>query len=214
MIESPTAVLPEPLTHLRPGDGSTAGIVQAAIAAFRQHPFHEVDVETVAEIGGVDVDEVRARFPEWDHLVTTTIETWNTQRIGPAATVAEEHGAVPFLRALLAANVADPAPMRFLASLVPIAATPGHPLSSFLLQEWVHFHAVVQRTLMADVHAGRETAGLDCARASEQLIAVYEGLQIQALMRPGMRLLEGFDQAVARLRDGWAQISAVPVWHI
>ena len=65
------------------------------------------------------------------------------------------------------------------------------------------------RRAIADLAGAEERA-----RAAEQLIALYEGLQIQAMVRPGMRLLEGFDRAVTRLRAGWAQEFSATLWEI
>ena len=39
--------------------------------------------------------------------------------------------------------------------------------------------------------------------AAEQLLALYEGLQLQSLLRDDADLLPGFDRAVARMRVGW-----------
>lgn len=49
---------------------------------------------------------------------------------------------------------------------------------------------------------------------AEQLIAVYEGLQMQSLLRPHLDLLASYDRAVARLRDGWASSRSLPVWQL
>ena len=50
---------------------------------------------------------------------------------------------------------------------------------------------------------GRETRGVAPRLAAEQLLALYEGLQLQSLLRDDVDLLPGFDRAVARMRVGW-----------
>lgn len=214
-----TELLTDDLADLDAGarsaaDPARAAVVQAAIDAFRQHAFHEVDFEVVAESGTVSEDEVRAQFADFDALVLETVHTWFGDRMRPLLPLAEDAGAVVLLRAVVVSNLADPALMRMLSALVNVAATSHHPLSGYLQQEWLHFYALVQRTLIRDVELGREPDGIDCARAAEQLIALYEGLQIQAMVRPGMRLLEGFDRAVTRLRAGWAQECSATLWQI
>jgi hypothetical protein len=81
-----------------------------------------------------------------------------------------------------------------------------------LQRQWFQFHALVERALTRDVALGRESL-LEPSRAAEQLIAMYEGLQLQSMMRPGMDLIDAFDHGVAQLRIGWAN-PVHQVWEI
>jgi hypothetical protein len=77
----------------------------------------------------------------------------------------------------------------------------------------VQFHALVERSLTRDVALRREPTALDPHLGAEQLVAVYEGLQLQSLMRPEMDLLDAFDRTVERLRIGWAEMPS-HVWEL
>jgi AcrR family transcriptional regulator len=189
--------------------------VRAAIRSFRERAFHEVTLETVADGAGLQLAAVRARFPTWDDLVVATVQVWNAERMAAAVPLAEQEGAAGFLRALVRANLEDPSLVRLLTAVVNIAATPGHPMAEALQKQWIRFHTLVERAIARDVAVGREPDGLDPARGAEQLVALYEGLQLQAMVRPGMNLLDAWDHAVARLRDGWSQTAAAAhVWEI
>lgn len=179
-------------------------IVQAAIRAFRTRAFHDVTPEIVAAEAGLTLATVGQRFPTFDDLVVATVQVWNAERMGEAVAVAERQGAVAFLRVLVQVNLEDPSLERLLTAVVNIAATPDHPMAFALQRQWIQLHALVERALTRDVGLGREPAALDLSRGAEQLIAIYEGLQLQAMMRPGMDLLDAFDHAVATLRGGWA----------
>jgi hypothetical protein len=61
-----------------------------------------------------------------------------------------------------------------------------------------------------DVVAGREPRGMQPRHAAEQLLALFEGLQLQAMLRDDTDLLGGYDQAVARMRVGWRAAAAEP----
>jgi hypothetical protein len=78
----------------------------------------------------------------------------------------------------------------------------------------VQFHAHVQRTLAHDIEVGREPTTMNPASGAEQLIAMYEGLQLQSMLRPNMNVLESYDRAVTRLRDGWSRTYSPPTWDI
>jgi BetI-type transcriptional repressor, C-terminal len=191
-------------------------IVRAAVLAFRRLPFHMVDAEAVAVAAGLDLAVVARHFPTWQDLVGTTTAVWNGERLQPILPIAERSGAIAFLRSVVVANQADPALMRLLVTAATIVASPSHPVAATLQQQYLQFHATLQRTLAQDVAIGREPEGTDPASAAEQLIALYEGLQLQSMLRPSMDLVDAFDRATALLRAGWgAQVRArEAVWQI
>lgn len=209
-------VLPAPASTINEPSGADIwnGIVQAAIAAFRTRAFHEVTLDIVAAGSGLDLDVVLERFPTQEDLLVATVQVWNAERMAGAVPLAERHGAAVFLRVLLQANVEDPSLARLLAAVVNVAATPAHPMAFALQRQWIQFHALVERALLRDVAAGREPAALDPSRGADQLIAVYEGLQLQSMVRPGMDALDAWDHAVARLRVGWSAGSSLRLWEV
>jgi len=103
---------------------------------------------------------------------------------------------------------------RFLTATLNIAASPEHPLAPMLHARWRRFHAFVQHALERDVLLGREPGTMEPARGSEQLLATSEELQLQSMVRPEMDLLEAFDRAVTRLREGWSRAYVPPVWEL
>lgn len=201
-------------TASAPEDAVRVAAVEAAIDLYRHRAFHEVSIGDVAAAAGLERDVVEASFPSLNELLPATIGVWHGRRNAALQSVATDHGAVAYLRAVVIANVAEPALMRLMMGAASIAATPGHPLAPILQHQWVQFHALVQRALVQDVAIGREPTTMEPVWGAEQLIAVYEGLQVQALLRPNMDLLTSYDRAVSRLREGWASEYTASVWEI
>ena len=189
-------------------------VIEAAVDEFRAHAFHQVTMQTVAQRAGLPIERVQAHFATFDDLVLVVVRAWYGERMAPIMPIAEESGAVRFLRAIVVANLADPGLMRLLSALVNVCATEDHPMAPVLQQNWMRFHALVQRTLARDVELGREPDTMEPARGAEQLIALYEGLQLQSMVRPAMNLLVAYDRGVTRLRDGWSQQYVPPLWEI
>ncbi|MBF4577849.1 TetR/AcrR family transcriptional regulator [Frondihabitans sp. VKM Ac-2883] len=189
-------------------------LLEATITVLRRVAFHEASYDLVATTAGIPVLEVKSVFPTWESLLIATLDLWHGRRTSPLLPVAERHGAAAFLRALVQSNIEDPALMRVLSATVNISATPGHPMAPHLQEAWVHFHVQVMRQLGTDIEVGRESDTMNPARGAEQLIALYEGLQLQSMVRPGMNLLDAFDRAVTRMRDGWARTYTPPVWDL
>lgn len=208
-------VLENAHTHdLLTGGGRWARSVDAAIELFRIKAFHSVTLELVAEQAALSLENVVQQFPTMDDLVLAVVQVWNMRRMEPILPIVQSRGAVEFLRAIVSANAVDPALMRLLSATVNIAATPDHPMAPLLQRQWIQFHALVQRALAQDVTVGREPETMEPARGAEQLIAIYEGLQLQSMLRPHMDVIEAYDRAVTRLRDGWSNTYTPPVWEL
>lgn len=189
-------------------------LIAATIGELRERILVELTPESVAARAGRPVEDVHALFASFPDLLVESIHAWYTQRTAPILPIAQKHGAVAFLRANAVSNLADPALMRVLTALACLAATPDHPLALWSQEHWLRFHVQVQRALREDVVVGREPATMNPARGSEQLIALYQGLHLQAMVRPSMDLLASYDRAVTRLRDGWSLAYTPPAWEL
>ncbi|MFS0731297.1 TetR/AcrR family transcriptional regulator [Curtobacterium sp. 1P10AnD] len=185
-------------------------IVRGAIRAYRLHPFDQVDATVVAEVTGVTTETVARVFPTWDALLLVTYDRWTQLRgtrrsVQPSCTI--EH-----VRMTLAEDVADPGLVRVLAGVINIAAaeTGFAELFRKRFEEYVgQLTAGLQRDFDTDVE--RSVVPPDVA--ATQLLAVYEGLQIQMLVRPHVDVLVEYDRAVRTLRQGWRE-REVPAWDL
>jgi hypothetical protein len=95
--------------------------------------------------------------------------------------------------------------MRLLVALLSVAGNPEHPMSTYLRSRYQLFFSQIRRGLEHDIAVGRAPHTMEPRRGAEQLIALYEGLQLQAMLRPDLDLVPAFDRAVARLERGWME---------
>lgn len=179
-------------------------IADAAIEAVRRHGTLTPDSATVAAIAGVTADVVQAQFPTWDSLMTVAITRWHEARMAPLRPVAATAGAVVFLQRIVEANAQDPHLTRLLISSLTVGSDDSHPASTFLRHQYESFYRAIREVLAHDIATGREPATLDPGRGAEQLIALYEGLQLQAMLRPGVDVVTTFRRAMTDLHDGWS----------
>ncbi|WIE75730.1 TetR/AcrR family transcriptional regulator [Curtobacterium sp. MCSS17_007] len=183
-------------------------IVSGAADAFRDGDFHAVGPEEVARSAGVTVDELHRVFPSWELLVVAVVDRWAGVGREALRGVAEQEGAVAYLRARLDRGQQHPALVRLRVALLSATSTPGHPASGWFRQQYTMLFEDVTLALVRDVVAGREPRGAAPRHAAEQLVALFEGLQLQAMLRDDADLLDGWDRAVARMRAGWSAAAA------
>ncbi|PZE27440.1 MULTISPECIES: TetR family transcriptional regulator C-terminal domain-containing protein [unclassified Curtobacterium] len=184
--------------------------VRAAIRAYRLHPFDTVDAAVVAEVAGIPLETVERLFPTWHALLLVTYDRWaqlrGTRRKNPP-TCTIEH-----VRLTLAEDVADPGLVRVLAGLITVASSESG-FAELFRKRFEEYAEQLTVGLQRDFDKGSEEAGIPAYQAATQLLAVYEGLQIQMLVRPHIDVLVEFDRAANTLRQGWKR-HAVPSWDL
>jgi hypothetical protein len=185
-----------------------ARIVTGAIEAYRAADFHSVGPAEVAAHAEVPESEVRRVYPMWELLVVAVMDRWNNGSRRALWVVAERSGAVAYLRARLEAGRDEPALVRLRVALLSAASSPEHPAAGWFRSQYTHSFDDITLALARDVVAGREPRGTSPRHAAEQLVALYEGLQLQSMLRDDVEPLGGFERAVARMRSGWAAAAA------
>ncbi|QWS33185.1 TetR/AcrR family transcriptional regulator [Curtobacterium aetherium] len=184
-------------------------IIPAAIEAFRRSDFHAVGPAEVAALAEVSDAEVSDAYPVWDLLVVAVMNRWDNGDRKYLWPIAEQHGAAAYLRARLESGLADPALVRIRIATLSAASAPTHPAAGWFRTQYVRAFEDITLALVRDVVAGREPHGTSPRHAAEQLVALYEGLQLQSQLRDGSDLLAGWDRAVARMRAGWGAVALV-----
>jgi AcrR family transcriptional regulator len=177
-------------------------IVQAGVLAFR-HGGPAVGYDDVARRADLDPDEVSALFPSWDLLAIAIIDGWFGALRRDRMDTAETEGAVAYLRSLLETAQQDPALVRTRFALMGQAADLTHPARGWYRAQYAQFVQDVALFFTRDVVAKREPRGVSPRTAAGQLVALFDGLELQSLMLDVVDLPVAWDLAVDRLRSGW-----------
>jgi AcrR family transcriptional regulator len=185
-------------------------VVRGAIESFRTHPFHDVTPEIIAEAAGVPVRALCQAFPMWDALLMVTYDRWVEQRA--AARRGHPRTTLEFVRMTLEEDVADPGLVRVLAGAINIAGS-RTGFAELFRKRYEEYHVALVAGLTRDFETGAETSVVPAEHAATQLLALYEGLQIQMLVRPHVDVVREYDLAAQTLRTGWAS-RPVQTWDL
>ncbi|MEN0101480.1 MAG: BLUF domain-containing protein [Curtobacterium sp.] len=196
-----------PLTNQGVGDAiePRLQIISAAIAVLHDVGVERADTEQIADTAGISVDALRQHFPTRQSLLTATVDRWSSTLSRPLLPIAEQYGAVAYLHALIVAYAEEPALIRLLASTFAASSDPANEGAEYYRTLYLRFRQTIHDALEHDIRAGREPNTMDPARATEQLLALYDGLRVQALLVPGFDIIEAFDRAASRMRRGWSE---------
>jgi hypothetical protein len=177
------------------------GIVRAAVSALRRHALHELDFAVLAEDSGIPVQVLQSRFPTWSDVLIAAVERWTAERMRPVAPSPGATSAVDYLRGMVVSHRRDPALMHLLVAMAASTApVPGHPLGEYIRRRADAFRARMTTAVAADLARRGDPAGIDPAEAAEQLVLLFDGLQVEWMLHPEMDVLGAFDRAIEALR--------------
>jgi len=189
--------------------------INGAITALHDGGIARFTLDVAAAHAGMSVAEVREAFPTERALLAATVERWTLAISGPLAPLIGEQGTVAFLHALLAAHAEEPALMELLAWSLASAADPTVDSADYYRSTYRRFRQLIRDGLAADVRDGREPGTMDPVRGAEQLLALFDGLRLQALLTSDTDLVDSFDRAATRMRRGWSEQYEQPTyWDI
>ncbi|WP_181420039.1 MULTISPECIES: BLUF domain-containing protein [unclassified Curtobacterium] len=206
-----------PLTNQNAADEAVprTRAVNGAIAVIHDGGLSRFSLEGVASRAGMRQAEILELFPSEHALLAAAVMRWTRAVSAPLLPLAGEKGTVAFLHALLSAHAEDPSLMRLIAATLAISTDPSTDGADYYRSAYLQFRETVRTALQEDVRAGREPATMDPIRGAQQLLALYDGIRLQALLTPDTDVVDAFDRAAARMRRGWSeQYEETTVWDI
>lgn len=186
--------------------------MNATIEVLHETGVEDCSVELVADVASIGVDDLLELFPTRADLTGATIQRWAGALSAPLWPIVAELGVVAYLRALVRAHAEHPDLMRLVASTLSASTSLTQPGGELFRTMYSGFKGTVRRALADDIRRGREPEELDPDEGVQQLLALYDGLRLQALLEPGLDIADAFDRAVTRVRAGWSERRGSAAW--
>ena len=170
-----------------------AEIVRAALAGFAEHGFERASLRDIAARAGVTHPALLRHFSGKDELLVAALEQREVDDEELAAHMSRSGMTAPdILSTVLREEFADPDYQRNWMALAVAATSPDHPAHAFFTGRRERM-----RTRLRDgsARAGQDSTALSADDKSTLVLAMIDGLRIQALLDPSrdaLRLLESF----------------------
>ena len=178
-------------------------IVAATVETLKRLGYRRTTVEEVARTADMSVACVHRQFPDWKGLLLAALDRWNQDRFEQVARETAGGATLGFLRGLVAHSAAHQGLSRTLMALSVEATEPGDIGAPYLRELYLDFHRMVQQGLAFDVTEGVVPEGTDVRSLATTVVALYEGLQLQTMLRPSFDAVTAFDHAIESLISAW-----------
>ena len=177
-------------------------ILHAANDVFAAQGFHGAALSTIATRVGLSDAGLLHHFPSKEHLLLELLELRHEHDAERVATALAEHdGFLDALLGLCRENEARPGLVRLFTILAAESVDDDHPAHDWMVERYRTLRERFARRLGAAQRDGLVAAELDPGRVAPQLIAMFDGLQLQWLLDPAaVDMTAVFEDFRSRLR--------------
>ncbi len=178
------------------GEARREEILLTAMSELAAHGYGGTTVRAIARAMGLEPAHILYYFGTREALLEALVDRWDA-RSAPAVSPAH------MLDAYVAAidrNMAQHGIVHLYLAFAAEAANPSHRSHGFFRARFATVHGLLAEAIRAEQQAGRIGVGVDPDGTARELIALADGMQLQALLDPAVDAPAAVDQAVAALR--------------
>lgn len=176
-----------------------AEIVEAALRVFAARGYHNGSLREVSRELGMSLTAVTHHFPNKSALLEAVLT--KTQR--DAGMLDHSAGLVAFILGMMNHDLRSPEIPRLLAIIAAEASSPEHPAHPWLVQRYATAREFVKMIIVDDQAKGRISPQLDATALAAEVVALWDGLQLQWLIDPQQDI-------VGKLADGLERLLVSP----
>jgi AcrR family transcriptional regulator len=171
----------------RRGRARRGRLIETALAAFAAHGYRGVSLATIAKEAGISEPGLIHHFPTKADLLLAVIEHYEERSLEIMRDeLARADGShADALLALAAAHERDPTFIRLFTVLVAESVEPSHPAHAWFVTRYDRVRSSVAEGFRAEQARGRIRAELDTEMLARQVIAMFDGIQLQFLLAGG-----------------------------
>jgi len=160
-------------------------ILAAANDVFAAQGFHGASLATIATRVGLSEPGLLHHFPSKEHLfleLLTLRHDHDSERVARA--LADHEGFLDALLGLCRENQGTAGLVRLFTILVGESVDADHPAHDWMVERYRGLRERFVARIEAEQRAGRVASGVDARTLGPQLIAMFDGLQLQWLLEP------------------------------
>ena len=162
-------------------------MIDVALRLFAEHGFRGVSLATIAQEAGISEPGLIHHFPTKAGLLLAVLDHYEAanHELILAAREASGDGYAAAWLALAAQHQADPTFIRFFTVLAAESVAREHPAHEWFVERYERVRTVISEMFAAAQEAGEVRPELDPAVCARQLVAMFDGIQLQYLLAGG-----------------------------
>lgn len=176
-------------------------MVTAAMHAIAGAGFRRMSLREIARLSGVEAAHLVYYFGSRDGLLQAVIERWDADTQAARVAEASPDRPLDFLVEHVRLNLYVPGLVHLLHSFAAEAIAPDHVAHEFFQHRYEQVASGLIEAIEAEQSAGAIPASVDAGAEAQRLIAVSDGLQLQALLDDRLDAVALLSGAIENLRS-------------
>ena len=177
-----------PTARMTPaGQVTRERVVRAAMDAFANHGYRGASLDAIAAAVGLTRQGLLHYFPSKVRLLMAVLELGQQDDITLITRLVEEHpewSMSETLGAIIRNNLSRPGIAQLRTALAGEAINPDHPGHQWFVDVYRYARSEIARWVAREQAEGRITTAIPPERLAMTIIAVIDGLQLQAQLDP------------------------------
>lgn len=183
------------------GEARREEILAAAMRELAANGYGGITVRAIARAMGLEPAHILYYFGTREALLESLIDRWDARATLPdAGGEAMPGGMLDTYVAAIDRNMAQPGIVHLYLAFAAEAADPSHRSHAYFRARFSRVLGLLADGIRAEQRAGRISPDVDAELAGRELIAIADGMQLQALVDPSVDAPSAIDRAVAALR--------------
>jgi len=178
-------------------------ILQTAIGVISQTGYHQASLRAIGRELGIEPAHILYYFGSREGLLMEVIERWGQESTSnaPGADMIEVY------QRAIRRNLSIRGVVHMYLSFATEAVERDHPAHQFFRDRFEHLSGELEATLLRGMRDGIVRTDIDAAWASRVLIALADGLQLQALLKDDVDAPRDLEVAIDQLFVGGVRLS-------
>lgn len=176
-------------------------ILDTALEVFAQQGFRGGSLREIADRVSLSQAGVLHHFDSKEALLAAVLEQRDAHNDVVFTADLADHGLLEAVRRAVHRDAGSEGLVRLFVTLSAEATDPDHPAHAFFVRRYAALVATIEREVVAGQADGSVTPSVDPAVTARQLVALWDGLQVQWLLDP--------EQAMSPVMEGFLATLAV-----
>ena len=162
-------------------------VIETALRSFAEHGYRGVSTATIAQEAGISEPGLIHHFPTKADLLLAVIEHYEARSIEliHEALSASDGSFSGALLVLAGSHEADPTFIRLFTVLAAESVSPVHPAHEWFVARYDRVRADIAERFREEQGRGQIRGELDADTLARQVIAMFDGVQLQYLLAGG-----------------------------
>jgi AcrR family transcriptional regulator len=175
-------------------------ILQTAMSVLAREGYRKTSMRAIGRELSIEPAHILYYFDGREDLLRNVVERWDELARDELGDGLEPKSALDAFVQRIRGNLRIPGITHVYLATVAEAADREHAAHEFFRQRFVHVREVLERAIRYEQRAGTIRAELDASQEARKLVALSDGLQLQAMFDDGIDAPAELEAAISALR--------------